>query len=372
MDESRTDVLVIGGGLAGLMAAIHLSRSGHKVALVEKKDYPRHKVCGEYLSFEALPLLKEIGVDLTDRPKVSRTMLSIQSGQSISADLPLGGIGVSRYFLDHALYRVAMRASVEIYTKEAVRSWEKEDGGYKAMTNRGRVLLAKALIDTHGKPPWPGQTAKGSRQVGVKQYYDLPFDEDLVVLHNFEGGYGGAVQVETGLVDVAYMVSEKVFSRYKDPGLLEEYILHGNPQLKRILKEGRPVLDRRLTISNFILGRRRMQKDGALMAGDAAAMIPPATGNGMAMALHSGRIAGLFTSRYLEGRMSKEDMIIGYEKEWKSMMGSRLRWGGMIQSLMESPAWSRLAYYGLRTFPSLLPAIISKTHGRIKYREDVV
>ena len=96
------------------------------------------------------------------------------------------------------------------------------------------------------------------------------------------------------------------------------------------------------------------------------------TGDGMAMALHSGRLAGLFTSRYLEGRMSKEDMISGYEKEWKTMMGSRLKWGGMIQSLMESPGWSRLAYYGLRTFPTLLPAIISKTHGRIKYREDVV
>ena len=372
MPESQTDAVIIGGGLAGLAAAIHIAKSGSKVTLIEKKDYPRHKVCGEYLSLEALPLLDDLGVSLHHRPKVTRTILSIQSGQSISADLPLGGIGISRHFLDHALYGSALEAGVEVFTKEAVKSWEMDNSEFLVMTHRGRVFRSRALIDAHGKPPWPGQTAAGRRQVGVKQYYDLPFDEDLVVLHNFEGGYGGAVQVETGLVDVAYMVSEKVFSRYKDPSLLEEYILHGNPQLRRILKEGRPVLDRRLTISNFVLGPRRMHRDGALMAGDAAAMIPPATGNGMAMALHSGRLAGKFTSQFLQESMSRKEMTLAYERAWKKMMGRRLQWGGLIQDLMESPRWSKMAYFGLRTFPSLLPAIISRTHGRINMDQDVV
>src|SRR5690554_6642364 len=98
-----TDILIIGGGLAGLTAGIHLSRHHLRVLLIEKQKYPQHKVCGEYVSNEVLPYLQQldIDVDALQPSQLHRFLLSTVEGKTIGCDLPLGGFGVSRYALDH-------------------------------------------------------------------------------------------------------------------------------------------------------------------------------------------------------------------------------------------------------------------------------
>jgi len=92
------DVLIIGGGLAGLTSAIHLSKENVKVLLIEKNEFPKHKVCGEYISNEVLPYLTSLDVNpfKLGAQKINRFLLSTPKSRTIEAELPLGGFGISR------------------------------------------------------------------------------------------------------------------------------------------------------------------------------------------------------------------------------------------------------------------------------------
>ena len=100
--ERASDIIIIGAGLAGLTAAIHLSKIGYQVVIIDNHDFPKHKVCGEYISNEILPYFDWLGLDVTTlKPtKIDQIILSTVKGKTLEAKLPLGGFGVSRYSFD--------------------------------------------------------------------------------------------------------------------------------------------------------------------------------------------------------------------------------------------------------------------------------
>src|SRR5476651_1963424 len=105
-----SDVLIVGGGLAGLFNAILLNRAGLKVTLIEKKTYPMHRVCGEYISNEVIPFLSKLDIDLDQLnvSRINRVEVTAASGTKFSQKLDLGGFGLSRYTFDNFLYHKAM------------------------------------------------------------------------------------------------------------------------------------------------------------------------------------------------------------------------------------------------------------------------
>src|ERR1700761_8369573 len=100
-DNALYDVIVAGGGLAGLALATQLARAGYTVALLEKDNYPGHKVCGEYISLESWNFLEELGLPLSDwnLPIIRQLLVSAPNGRSLEHELQLGGFGISRYRL---------------------------------------------------------------------------------------------------------------------------------------------------------------------------------------------------------------------------------------------------------------------------------
>jgi len=108
MPKQPLDIIIIGGGLAGLTSAIHLSKSNFKVLLIEKNSYPKHKICGEYVSNEVLPYLKFLGFNPFDfgAKQISNFELTTHNNEIIKANLPLGGFGISRYQMDFQLYPI--------------------------------------------------------------------------------------------------------------------------------------------------------------------------------------------------------------------------------------------------------------------------
>jgi len=117
------EVLIIGGGLAGLTAAIHLSKIGFQITVVEKNGFPKHKVCGEYISNEVLPYLNWLNLDIADLHPTNITHLDFSTveGKTIKNSLPLGGFGISRYTLDEYLFKKAIANGCEII-KDTVES----------------------------------------------------------------------------------------------------------------------------------------------------------------------------------------------------------------------------------------------------------
>ena len=114
--KTVNSVVVIGGGLAGLVAAIHMAKNGMQVTIIEKNDFPKHKVCGEYISNEVLPYLKSLQIDIDSlQPKaIDQLIFSLKSGKIIATKLPLGGLGISRFALDFYLYQYAISLGCDV------------------------------------------------------------------------------------------------------------------------------------------------------------------------------------------------------------------------------------------------------------------
>ena len=146
------DVLIIGGGLAGLCNAIHLSKFGTKVLLIEKNEYPKHKVCGEYISNEVLPYLEFLEIDPFNfgAVKIDNFQLSTTTNKLISVKLPLGGFGISRYQLDFILSEKAKENNVIILQDTVIDVAFKEDL-FLVETKNKQKFTSKICIGSFGK-----------------------------------------------------------------------------------------------------------------------------------------------------------------------------------------------------------------------------
>jgi flavin-dependent dehydrogenase len=114
MNEVIYDTAIIGGGIAGLTLSINLAMNGRSVILFEKEKYPFHKVCGEYISLESQSYLQSLGMPLQNMnlPVITKLEITSPTGYKLSAALPLGGFGISRYKIDSDLKEIAIKQGV--------------------------------------------------------------------------------------------------------------------------------------------------------------------------------------------------------------------------------------------------------------------
>ena len=147
----QNSIVIVGGGLAGLIAAIHLKNNNYNVLVIEKNEFPKHKVCGEYISNEVLPYLKSLGLDINSlHPKhIDKLSFSLVSGKSINTVLPLGGFGISRYELDNYLYNEARNIGCTI-VQETVSDVEFLDGKFTVTTSLN-TYYASIVLGAFGK-----------------------------------------------------------------------------------------------------------------------------------------------------------------------------------------------------------------------------
>ena len=141
------DVIIVGGGLAGLTSAIHLSTRKKRVLLIEKNEYPKHKVCGEYISNEVLPYLNSLGIKPINEgaKQITKVHISTTKSNLIKGELPLGGFGMSRYFLDNLLVKKAHLNGVQIL-KDTVDSIHFKKDSFTITTKSSAVFQSKITI----------------------------------------------------------------------------------------------------------------------------------------------------------------------------------------------------------------------------------
>lgn len=364
-------IIIIGGGLAGLTAAIHLSREGTSVMLIEKNTYPKHKVCGEYISNEVLPYLQELDVDPIEHmaKQINRFHFSGLSGDALSISLPLGGFGISRYALDMLLYKKAIAQGV-IVEQATVTDITYDDEMFE-ISIKNKSFRAPYVIGAYGKRS--GLDIKLSRKfittkspwLGVKAHYKADFPDDLVALHNFSGGYCGLSQVETGAVNVCYLADFKSFKKYKNLDTYRIEVLERNRHLKDFFSKAVPLFDKPLTISQISFQNKSAVEKHLLMVGDSAGLIHPLCGNGMAMAIHSAKIASECLLEHLAFPVSRQKLEENYTKQWKGIFASRMRNGALIQRGLRSKTLTGVGVQILQKSPSLLAKVIKSTHGNL-------
>ena len=289
--RQMTPALIIGGGLAGSAAGIDLARAGHAPLLLEREAGPHDKICGEFLSGEAVAALAGLGVDARALGAVPISRVEINVGhRRVAARLPFPALSLSRRVLDEALLERAAGAGVEVQRGVTVRGLA--DGG--AQTTAGDIaasalLLATGKHDVRGLP-----RPNGPDEIGFKMYFrDAALSRRLagtVAVTFFRGGYAGLQPVEGGRLNLCLLVNGTQFRELGNwPALLVR--LTQEPALAA-LASAEPLLERPLAISRVPYGHLAGPADDALWRlGDQAAVIPSFCGDGMAIALESGRLA---------------------------------------------------------------------------------
>ena len=369
----KADIGIVGGGLAGLTAAIHLASRGLKVLLFEKEEYPHHKVCGEYLSREILPYLESLNISLDslDPKIIDQLLYTTPSGKTIKTDLKSGGIGISRYALDNYLYEKARELNVQII-QQTVSIITFEDEVFEMSTSENQVFSAKIVLGAFGKRSSLDKKLnrefikKKSGWLAVKAHYKLDdYPENRVSLHNFKGGYCGLSKTETGAVNVCYLASYESFKDYKNIDSYKVEVLCKNPQLKTFFAEAVPLFETDVSIAQISFEKKSLVEDHILMLGDAAGLIHPLCGNGMAMAFHSAKLASESILKYNNtNAFSRNKIEKEYIEKWDQQFKSRMKIGSALQKILLTPVLAETSQNLIKMFPSLLPFIITKTHGK--------
>jgi len=370
--QSKYQIIVVGGGLAGLISSILLKRSGLSVLLLEKKQYPFHRVCGEYISNEVKPFLQKEGLypEHFDPSTLETFELSDIKGNTANIKLPMGGFGISRYQLDNFLYEKALLEGVSVSTETEVSSISFDSESFMLEVKGGQSFHADFVIGAYGKRAKLDKSLdrsfikKSSPFIGVKYHAYLDFPADKIGLYNFDGGYCGLSQVEGGVVNICYLSQRENLKKHGSIEKMQEEVLFKNPLLKHYFEKAVWLREKPEVINEISFEKKEAVKDHVLMAGDTAGLITPLCGNGMAMAIHAGKIAADCISQFYDQKLKTRKAVeYRYKKEWSKNFDRRLFIGRSTQNLFGNQRKSNLAIRLIRSFPAIAKKLIEQTHG---------
>jgi flavin-dependent dehydrogenase len=366
-------IVIIGGGLAGLMNSILLNRAGFDVTVIEKRNYPFHRVCGEYISNEVLPFLKSLDLNVEEfKPaNISRLAVSSVSGKFLEVDLDTGGLGLSRYCLDDFLYRRAASEGVKFILGEKASDISFHGNQFEIVLPE-QTIIANLLIGAYGKRSNLDMKLnreffyRRSPYMGVKYHIRTDFPNNKIQLDNFKGGYCGIVKIESDRYCLCYLSENRLLKTYGTIAELERTVLCKNPFIKDHFENSYFLFEKPEVINEISFESKAPVEDHILFCGDAAGMITPLCGNGMAIAIHSAKILAETIVEYghIEKPFNRTALEKAYATRWKKQFTLRLKTGRMIQSLFGNQTLSDMTVAALQKSGSFTKFLVSKTHGK--------
>ncbi|RYE24641.1 MAG: NAD(P)/FAD-dependent oxidoreductase [Sphingobacteriales bacterium] len=373
------DVIIVGGGLAGLTAAIRLGSAGKKTLLLEKKTYPYHKVCGEYVSKEVLAYLCSLGFDpfKYDAANISKLRISTPSGKSIYAPLDLGAFALSRYTMDKELADIAKAKAAEVLTKTRVTDIQLLNDTFTVSTQTGETYHSKFVIGSWGKRETLDKKLNRSfidqhmRYMGVKYHIRTDYPIDEIGLDNFEGGYCGIVKIEGDKYNLCNFYRRPADNaKHKSIQDYEHDVVFKNPIIKNIFNNSDFLFNDPVVINEVNFAPKPPVEQHILMCGDTAGLITPLCGNGMSMAITGSKILcdmllqiGLL-DKDVVSTSSRQQLETQYIKAWSSQFKQRLFWGRTIQGMFGNKWLTEASVRLLHSIPMLERSLIKATHGK--------
>jgi flavin-dependent dehydrogenase len=359
----RSECVIAGGGPAGCALAIKLARAGRQVVLIEKTAQPHHKVCGEFLSHEALGYLYDLGIDLAALGAVPICSLRVIRGdEALASALPFPALSLSRWRLDEALLLGAGAAGALVIRGQAVEQISGAPGAWDIkLTSEEHILtdtvfLASGKHDVRGwgRPPGPQ-----SDLIAFKIHWRLTQCntqalQNHVELVLFPGGYCGLELVEDGIANLCLLVRKTGFagSGSRWPSLIEA-VIGSSSLFSQRLCGAMPLWPSPISVSAIPYGYIQEQPDGLWRVGDQFAVIPSFCGDGISLALHG---AALAAACYLAG----ED-----QEAFRQKMARQIRWrvrmATAISRMLVSPPGQKLIVSASSLWPRALACVAAAT-----------
>jgi geranylgeranyl reductase family protein len=352
------DVAIVGAGPAGSSAAIHLARKGYSVALLDKEQFPREKLCGDFLNPINWRLLRELAVDREvlaySHEKVTTFRFTSFSGEETEVPLPRGkdgtafGLGLRRFDLDYVLLEKARSLGVTLCDGWKLKELQRKPNGWRLKTGKSEMLEelgVTMLIGADGRNSWVAHRlgmVGGAAMQGGAIGFQLRLRSSnamagKVEIHLFPGGYAGVVGLGGNMINLCLAVDKARFQHHRSLGRLLEHCLSVNPYLESILRRSEPVGEAS-SVYPVHFPPRRSYGHGFLLVGDAAHVNEPVTGEGIYFALTSGALAARTIDQAFRKSNFFADQLCSYERECRSAF--RTRWGinALIRWLIYRPA----------------------------------
>lgn len=370
-EEWSCDLLVIGGGPAGTSAAITAARAGVNVALLEKGTYPRHKVCGEFISGESVQLLNSLLANsletrslLSRPPRIAGARLFLD-GRTVHAPVDPPAASVARFDLDAALWRAAVSAGVDARSGTSVTNVQGH-GPFDIQTSAGN-MTARAVINTTGRwsnlterPNTGSSTGSAPKWIGVKAHYSEASPASTTDLYFFDGGYCGVQPVglgeesATARIVVCSMMRSDVASRLEDVFPLE-------PRLKDRSRHWKRLSDP-VSTSPLIFRQPDPEKHGILFAGDAAGFVDPFVGDGISLALRSGAMAAESLLGFFCGQATLDNAAAKYRSEYEERLLPIFQTSSLLRRMLALPAAVRKPLLRIiESFPAATRLMVKNT-----------
>jgi menaquinone-9 beta-reductase len=364
--------VVIGGGPAGAAAAILLARAGVAVTLIERNASATDKVCGDFLSAEAISAVGMLGVDpVAYAPEHITTLRLVHGNKVATTRLPFAALGLTRRVLDEALLQQARASGATVIRGHAVRNLAipprtgdgyagtKLDCGPLGPISAETVFLATGKHDLRGI----SRGKRGTGPVGLKMYYALDPRRQAalsgqVELVLFGGGYAGLQPVEGDRAVLCMLVSrDRLRAVAGSWERLLDSLLQECPHLADRLVGARPQLGRPVSVAGLPYGYQyapdRYAPPGLFRIGDQATVIASLTGEGVALALASASLA--------VGTWLGNGNAAAYHRHLAERRSRRMRIALAIHRLCLAPRLQPWLLRGCRAWPATMRLAASTT-----------
>jgi len=362
------DLIVIGGGPGGASAAITAARNGASVLLLERGSFPRHKVCGEFVSAEALDLLGGLlgprhAQLLTSAIRIPQARLFFD-GSLLQTPIDPPAASIARLDLDATLWELAGEYGVETQQQTTVQEIS-GTGPFRLTTSSGE-FTSLAVVNATGR--WSNLGSKLDNKaklqpkwLGIKMYFAETSPQASADLYFFDGGYCGVQPVafrtrysSHGQVNACAMVRADVASN-----LTQVFSQH--PALSERASHWQSLSD---LVSTFPLFFRDPQpvRDNVLQVGDSAGFVDPFVGDGISLALRSGSLAGESLIPFFRGETSLADAIQQYSQVYEQRFAPVFRTSSKIRRMLQLPQpVKRPILFMLQNAPSITRYLVTKT-----------
>jgi len=361
------DLIVIGGGPAGTSAAITCARRGARVLLLDRGRFPRHKVCGEFVSAESVDLLLNLlapryARSFSDSIRIPRARIFLD-GRTLYTPVDPPAASISRFDLDAALWDSAGQNGVDVRQEVVVLSVS-GTGPFLVKTSVGE-FESRALINASGR--WSNLNShadsqnSGVKWLGLKGHFSETFTPASVDLYFFDGGYCGVQPVDlTGEVEASGRVNACAVVR-TDVALTLPDVFACHPVLLERSRGWKP-LGTPVSTSPLVFREPRPDRDALLMAGDAAAFVDPFVGDGISLALRSGSLAGSCLIPFFVGSISLPEATRVYRSAYERRLTPLFRTSSKIRRLLSLPKTLRIPILRLlEKAPAITRYLVSKT-----------
>jgi len=372
------DVAIVGAGPAGSSAAIALARRGYDVVLIDKQQFPREKLCGDFVNPINWPVFENLsvaeGVLAQPHGEVSGFRITACSGEAAETSFKAApqqraiGLGLRRAFLDQVLVERAAELGVSVRLGSRVEGLIRAEQAWRVALGTEEILRAKLIIGADGRNSWVAQhlgmntsSSTHGRSIGFQTRLRSPdAAQGKIEIHLFPGGYAGLVALGDGTVSLGLAIDRATLPRARIADFLLAECLPQNPHLKGILSRSERVAELRSAYPVYF-PRRRCYTDGAVLAGDAARVSEPISGEGVFFAMQSGLLAADTLDQALRSGEVAADVLRRYEQRCVRAFRRRFVLNSLLRMAIYRPYFLtpliRLAEKNSRILSSLVDRV---------------